>query len=939
MPAIGGIILNQVVSVLANKALSMLFATPDTTYERLSEFLEKLSRNFVTQVEEAIRNAFLENRFDDIKATILLAHETLARYQKTKVTKPPHGDKSILNTAKHDIDKVYTQLKTQIDKILAVENNPPCEPHIRIKSYLKLTELTLLALQVLVPIDVLISIEYVDLHDTYKETIIRRIKEYTTYADRLLALYQRHQPLRVRQKEKSLYWPKAFEDDYQRFKSVWPSRNHIENNSTYWIYLIEGEVPINVQLARQPTDYMGYQVTYSCQYGEKPILIKVAADKARNEPNVAKDQFITELSRLALKDLKPQIESAKTIWNEAKEKILYAEAYNYLIDITENKNEEEIKALADSIKPSFNRLSQSDKNTLFCRSVRLGKGNLARCYLQEGASRDALDDEAKQLDENILFIAVRSGSVDMVNLILENFSDLDKKNKARKSATQIAKELNPQVAKILEQRRFIALMTTYSNIPAFHDKLQQLDLTLVDLNYRQPPSGDTLLHKMLRATDPNAKPLMMNGASLFIANNLGETPEKIATSSKDSRLHNLKGDLFLASARALNIDTLTECLNHGVDINYVDPVSGNSALHEVYKGRDGTEREEMIRFLFTQGIDIVRNNYRLIPQQKDIYNKASDPALIKSFIDQVSRGNLPNSYTSLCVEDLRSFRAEATEDTVLHLIVRSNLSQQNGCKLIAYLCGAFATNYEVDEFSFVKNKQGLTAKKLAQQRNKPELAAALSKEQLTPLFRALNYQKLEGLKLFVSDNPNLNVLIKARRQTPLNFVICNLIYPHNLKASLAIIAYLVSTGADVNIRVDNTPSAMETIRSLSRSWQGYTASYPAYSEALRILKQADKESSLIENLHDRYLIKINDLSRWDLLFMASLFFLWKTFPTQLLQQEQGRTIGLEFVRNLAKHFTPPTASLILLCFVCLITLYSLYRCTVDQSELAVPRLG
>lgn len=452
-----------------------------------------------------------------------------------------------------------------------------------------------------------------------------------------------------------------------------------------------------------------------------------------------------------------------------------------------------------------------------------------------------------------------------------------------------------------------------------------------------PKTQDTLLHLALRHSDSIATHLVTSGASLFVKNAKGKTPDDIAVASNDPNFNNLKNKTYLAAARASNVPSLRECLAHGVDVNYVDPTSGNSALHEAYRAKESPEKQLTIDFLLSQQIDVsLVNAANLLAPQRRGDDTVFDQKVIADFIKQVQQGKLSPKYSSMSLEALRAYLNKATGDTLLHEVIRSPMNDQDGCELILYLCSAHRSDYKIDNFSYIKNKNGHTAKQLATDLNKAAYVTAIQQHQMTPLFRSINYYNIQGIKNFIEDAGDVNVLLDGTGETVLNYALGQLYYHDELDKKFRVIRYLVTHGANVNLRLGVLDSPINRTRGTLRSWDRKITTYPAYAESLRLMKTKDTDGTIIDTILDPLLIKANTITKWDLLFIAALFLLWKYLPRHLFESTKPPT-SLEFTKNIGSQSSNLPYNLMLTCFAILASIFLLYRCA-GQEPAPAPQL-
>lgn len=913
MPNPAAIIASQVIGVVITRFISFLFSGPPlpvaALQQNLEQFLNTLSRDFANKVEEVVRNSFFENNFDHIKANILTANATLVRFQSTKTVTMPLGDQQVLNLAKHDVDYAYSLLLTQIQRILVAADRPPRNTPTSLKSYLTMIEIALSALQACALIDLSVSTEYADHFPNYKQNILQRLDEYIQYSNQLVELFKRHQSLRVVKKEKRLYWTDGFEQHYNQFASVFPSKDSIKANLTLWVFEIDGVTEISGVPSCMPTSYAGFSVSYNCNHENANLRLSESSQYARNEPNKIIKHLTQALAIRAVPPRQQSVNSAVALWNEAKEVLNYSIAYNYLVDLIENNLSLSMQQLTDA-RGYFEALTVKDKNILLCRSVRLAQTPLITLFTELHGDLNIRDDDTPAR-EGLLHIAVRTGESSAVSGILSHIPDLTTFCRQSVDPVVLALSLNfPEIARIIEKEKLLQVIRLANNPQTsgreILSKFNSIKSDLIDINEQELSTGNTLLHTLVpRMEKQEIEYILQLGTDPFIANRQQQTILQLTQAVPNNQYANFIQEIFLHAANKGNVALLQKCLNHAVNVNYQDPRSRQSALHKVVRSAcSQADKAAVINLLVANHINIflLDSNNKLASEYDDPSVKLIRPYLGKELISALQMGSVP-CYRNLPIDELVNYR-DAQGNSILHIAINSAAPEPEVRNFVRCVCyGGVQQSCNATLF-FARNHQDESAKDLALRLNKPLLVAELEEHHRRALFQGVIYYHEQNIRGYVRDHGNINAPISGD-ETALQLAIGHL---YHSSQQIDNIRLLISLGADVNVRDRNGISLLDQVRhEIKTTGLFFKPYHPQFVIAFKLLTAAHPQLGITEQMADNYLLAKHHLASTSYKFKFALlaklllhFCFHDSRMNQLLTIENF--ILLIFLYQLASYF-------------------------------------
>ena len=494
------IIIAQLIGFVFSKILTLIFGAANSNqlnHQTLEQLLNTMSRDFANKVEEIVKNAFFENSIDTIKTDILTAHLSIERFRTTKTSRNPRGDQAVLNIAKHDIDRACAALFVQITKILLKADNPPKDTKTSIRSYLYMIEYAITTLQALAAVDLDISVEYIDFHQNYYEQTISRIEAYTTHITQLCGLFARHHPLRIVKQDYRTYMPDSFTAQYEQFKSTYPDLNWIKQNLTVWSFLVDGEVEMIGTTSSLPTNYHEFFVQYLYRKDNLQIPLSFKSSIARHDSDQICRKFAEHLAPYRVKPLIEKVTQTKTVWEEAKNSIAYAGAFNMLVEVLEHDRGPFSTTMIQKITAAYTILKIADRDKIVCRVLQLGRLELYDICAGVGVNNAAQDGDMIAANESLLHVAARFGYQAVVTTLVNAYSleQIFAKNSTSQDATTLA--LNAgfrNIAIMIEQRKFDLTIAVYPvNAPIreevqyiFRRNMNNIQLTLLTLTEEHP---------------------------------------------------------------------------------------------------------------------------------------------------------------------------------------------------------------------------------------------------------------------------------------------------------------------------------------------------------------------------------------------------------------------------------------------------------------------
>ncbi len=206
------IFLQTTVGTVFGQYFSLLFGGQESQAEReerirrsFTEFLQLLSREFQTNTEQAIRAAFLDHSFEEIKTDCSTAINLFTQYAYTITRERPYGEEATLESASSCIERAASRVQILCDRIceepLPVVDwtKPPEESRPRVIAAMR-GKLSVLikSFQTVASVRLLIVTKRAERHAGLRQAIVREIIPPLLSTLQRLDVRQREiQPLRI----------------------------------------------------------------------------------------------------------------------------------------------------------------------------------------------------------------------------------------------------------------------------------------------------------------------------------------------------------------------------------------------------------------------------------------------------------------------------------------------------------------------------------------------------------------------------------------------------------------------------------------------------------------------------------------------------------------------------------------------------------------------
>lgn len=752
------IVATQILSFIISNVLASAMRdnnppAKDSKYKSLEEFLNVLSKDFSQKVESAIRAAFIDHSFEDIKTNTFTAFRHYIDYSNSISPVSPDGELSSLQDATTQITQAYQRLKIQCDNLLSAKL-PNAEQHQEVIGLLNRAEISLFALESIVAIDILILAKRFEFYPALYSTIIGNIDEYKDYGNKLSAFYINLQKLRVSEyklgRGRDMHSPDVkLPTDYQIDGSVIlkPTlRKHKEGEKMfrfcgYWIYTLP-ENPSKKVEVYVATDHPGGNMVKGNDYDAmaKEQIASMLAD-------IAKEKYISKLNK------------AMNLWDDVK----YQSKIAYLIHLMKNNLEDKRHQLFAGLKdnkPIDNELlsrvaAQFNHHTTLQKLIEL---------------RTYIDNQDPTTKKSPLHLAIERHSLRCVSILAKAGAKIDLKDSNGNTSSDLLKQPEYQDAVVaINSSKFLSLPINKNS------DFSGVDLSLVDLDEAESTSGDTVLHKLVRlGVDTKALRKMLEYQVDTLKKNLaGKSPFGLATELNNKIMTTALSPetRFLFAAKKGDANMMDHYLRAGTNVNHVDPESGNSALHTAAEVSDLPLAERSVAFLLERGINfLMRNRYRRTAE--DVAYYAKRPTLVALISGYETNHPIETARFKRIAEekpcssckssniDINYFHS-TTLETIAHVIVR-----RHHIDSLIHLI----ESHEVDIDA--KDASGKTPLQLADESNFKDLipvinvkllARAIQQDNLDEVIRLLRQPIAFDLVRFVNCKTILDILVSEKK--------------------------------------------------------------------------------------------------------------------------------------------------------------------------------
>lgn len=583
MTGIGELLIAEGLKIVVVNIISNIFSSVSSdeykknqSQKNLENFLKILSEDFAKKVENAIQNAFLSQNFQDIKVDTASAAIEFRDYSYSISISKRSGDQASLERASGSIIRAFARLKILCDEII---KGPIPSNGSQTKNYCKKLEIVLYALRAISALDILILVKRIEFFPGLLETLHDNLSEYIHYLSSIKKLYMDIQDKRVSE------------------------GRHMGDG--FHAYMLDEEIAIRPDprsIRRFPcADAAGVQVFNITYHFPPPISHHRECYVSGGTPGESvRSQIVDTIKGLASDQISKPVTDLLYLLKELKS-ITHQNLLKKYIEDGE----------CEKIVPMLGNLMNHQIADLLYEAIKGSNLKLAKLYIDAGGSLKKIERGAL----NILVVAGETKNEELIKLIFEKYeldSDDTKAYEFKKALALLrknpdCKSIIPLIENIMYKQCVVedALGWIADDIYLKHFNLQN-----VDINFKNPRTGETALHQSVpiyvkykaKSEEPgysstegcNAEyryqlysVLITAGIDVLLKDNRGETAKdkakKLGATEIVDKCDEIIRQKFTSDEN--NNNKTKSCGMCGYyfkakfDPNFINPINGETSLH------------------------------------------------------------------------------------------------------------------------------------------------------------------------------------------------------------------------------------------------------------------------------------------------------------------------------------------------------------------------